>query len=204
MGVARNRFAAFAAIALLGLVPSLLAQPANGRVSGVVRDATGAGVPGATDHDHQPGDERHTDGHLLRRRQLHRLACPRRVYSVTAVAQGLRPPDPEGPQGRGRRDPHGGLRPQDQASEEITVTAMKREETMHDAPFSVAAPTEEELRSRGVDDIEGVARERGRLHRAEPRPRPEPGRDARRLLGPDRPRPARASRSRWAPTSTSR
>ena len=42
-------------------------------------------------------------------------------------------------------------------NEEITVTARKREETIQDVPFSVAAPTEEVLRSRGVDNIEGVA-----------------------------------------------
>ena len=42
-------------------------------------------------------------------------------------------------------------------NEEITVTARKREETIQDVPFSVAAPTEEVLHSRGVDSIEGVA-----------------------------------------------
>src|ERR1700687_5226802 len=42
-------------------------------------------------------------------------------------------------------------------SEEITVTARKREETLQNVPFSVAAPTEEVLRSRGADDLEGVA-----------------------------------------------
>jgi iron complex outermembrane recepter protein len=42
-------------------------------------------------------------------------------------------------------------------SETITVTSRKREESLQDVPFSVAAPTEEFLRSRGVDDIEGVA-----------------------------------------------
>jgi iron complex outermembrane receptor protein len=41
--------------------------------------------------------------------------------------------------------------------EEITVTARKREETIQEVPFSVAAPSEEELRSRGADNIEGVA-----------------------------------------------
>ena len=42
-------------------------------------------------------------------------------------------------------------------TEEITVTATKREQTLLDVPFSVAAPTEEVLRDRGVEDIEGVA-----------------------------------------------
>ena len=61
---------------------------------------------------------------------------------------------------------------------------------MQDVPFSVAAPDRGELRRRGVEDLEGVAANVGRLHRAEPRTRPEPGRDPRRLRGPDRARPA--------------
>jgi iron complex outermembrane receptor protein len=42
-------------------------------------------------------------------------------------------------------------------AEEITVTSMKREETVFNTPVSVAAPTSAVLRSRGVEDIEGVA-----------------------------------------------
>jgi iron complex outermembrane receptor protein len=42
-------------------------------------------------------------------------------------------------------------------TEEITVTATLREEKVQDVPFSVAVPTEEQLRERGVDSIEGIA-----------------------------------------------
>jgi iron complex outermembrane receptor protein len=42
-------------------------------------------------------------------------------------------------------------------TEEITVTSRLREETLQEVPFSVAAPTEDVLRSRGADSIEGVA-----------------------------------------------
>ncbi|MEO8276707.1 MAG: TonB-dependent receptor [Thermoanaerobaculia bacterium] len=42
-------------------------------------------------------------------------------------------------------------------TEEITVTARKREESLQDVPLSMVAPTEEVLRSRGVDSLEGVA-----------------------------------------------
>ena len=48
-------------------------------------------------------------------------------------------------------------------AEEITVTATKREQVLLDVPFSVAAPTEEVLRTRGVEDIEGVAANVGGL-----------------------------------------
>lgn len=42
-------------------------------------------------------------------------------------------------------------------AEEMTVTARKREESLQDVPFSVVAPSEESLRDRGVDSLEGVA-----------------------------------------------
>jgi iron complex outermembrane receptor protein len=48
-------------------------------------------------------------------------------------------------------------------TEEVTVTATKREQTILEVPFSVAAPTEETLRMRGVQDIEGVAANVGGL-----------------------------------------
>lgn len=41
--------------------------------------------------------------------------------------------------------------------EEVTVTAMKREETIFNTPISVAAPTEQVLRERGADSLEDVA-----------------------------------------------
>ncbi|MGH9441512.1 MAG: TonB-dependent receptor [Thermoanaerobaculia bacterium] len=42
-------------------------------------------------------------------------------------------------------------------SEAVTVTAMKREETIFSTPVSVAAPTEEDLRARGAQSLEDVA-----------------------------------------------
>jgi iron complex outermembrane receptor protein len=46
---------------------------------------------------------------------------------------------------------------QPRLSEEVTVTALKREETVQNTPVSIAAPSEEVLRARGVENIEGVA-----------------------------------------------
>ena len=89
-------------------------------------------------------------------------------------------------------------------SEEITVTATKREQTLLDVPFSVAAVPEEMLRERGVDDIEERRGERRRVHRAEPRAQ------ARARWRCAACRPARScaispgSRNRSASTSTSR
>src|SRR5262245_54349809 len=42
-------------------------------------------------------------------------------------------------------------------TEEMVVTARKREETVQEVPMSVAAPTESELRDRGAETIEDVA-----------------------------------------------
>jgi iron complex outermembrane receptor protein len=42
-------------------------------------------------------------------------------------------------------------------TEEVTVTARKKEETVQQVPISVAAPTESELRDRGAQTIEDVA-----------------------------------------------
>ena len=41
--------------------------------------------------------------------------------------------------------------------EEVTVTALKREESLQEVPFSVVAPTEEVLRRLGVQDLEDVS-----------------------------------------------
>src|SRR6185369_13912457 len=42
-------------------------------------------------------------------------------------------------------------------TEEMVVTARKREETVQEVPMSVAAPTESELRDRGAENLEDVS-----------------------------------------------
>ena len=42
-------------------------------------------------------------------------------------------------------------------SDEVTVTARKREESLQEVPFSVVAPTEEVLRERGAQNLEDVS-----------------------------------------------
>ena len=42
--------------------------------------------------------------------------------------------------------------------EEVTVTARKRQETLQDVPFSVAARTEQQMRESGIVSIEDVSR----------------------------------------------
>ena len=41
--------------------------------------------------------------------------------------------------------------------EEVTVTAMLREQSVEDVPFSIAAPTEDEMRQQGIENLELLA-----------------------------------------------
>lgn len=131
------------------------AQSQEGKVSGVVRDAAGGVLPGAivtaTDQATAASATAVTaaDGAFS-------LSLAPGTYDVSAVLPGFR---------RSTRTVSvtaGGSAALDFAldpllSEQVTVTAMKRESTVLDVPFSVAAPTEQVLRSRGVQDLEGVA-----------------------------------------------
>lgn len=68
------------------------------------------------------------------------------LSTVTLAAQ-QDPPDPE-PQPT----------PQiDKLTEEMTVTSRKREESVQEVPFSVAAPSEQDLRDLGAENIEDVS-----------------------------------------------
>ena len=80
------------------------------------------------------------------------------VYSVTASLKGF------GKQTRKDLELEAGatlgadFSLQTMREEEVTVTALKRESTVHEVPFSVAAETAGDLRTRGIDGIEDVAR----------------------------------------------
>jgi iron complex outermembrane receptor protein len=163
MAIPRHRFAALVSLVslvllvLAGLARPALAQPAGIRLSGVVRDASGAAVSGATiTFTNQATKATQTatssaDG-------SYSVSLPPGVYTATATLKGL------GQQTRRELKVDSGATPtadfalQTQLEEEVTVTALKRESTIQETPFSLAAPTEAVLRQRGVDDIEGVAR----------------------------------------------
>lgn len=131
------------------------AQGAEGKLSGVVRDTTGTGIPGVTVTARNQATNASqttttaTDG-------SYSLSLAPGTYSVTASLLPFRTTT-EVVEVAG-----GDSKPLDLSlllslSEQITVTATKREETVLNVPFSVAVPTEETLRARGVEDIEGVA-----------------------------------------------
>jgi iron complex outermembrane recepter protein len=151
----RSRFAILAALAAVLHGAPASPQSPDGRLTGVVRDTTGAPLPGATvTLTNQATGATQTvptgaDGTFA-------VSLTPGAYTVTVALKGF------GRQAKKdvKHDASGAaaeftLAPQLQ--EEVTVTAMKREQTVADVPFSVAAPTEEMLRARGVEDIEGVA-----------------------------------------------
>jgi outer membrane receptor protein involved in Fe transport len=154
MVVRRNRFViAVALVALVWGAPA--AAQGQGKITGVVRDSTGAALPGVTVTATNPAttaSETTTTGDdgsysLSVAPGAHTVTMAilgfRRVTQTVEVADG------------GVKQISVSMVPL--LSEEVIVTALKRESTIIDVPFSVVAPTEEMLRARGVEDIEGVA-----------------------------------------------
>jgi iron complex outermembrane receptor protein len=131
------------------------AQTAEGTIAGVVHDTTGAAIPGATVTATNEAT-RATESATTSNDGSFSISVPPGSYSVTASLPGFRAATAAVEIGSGSPGKlEFSLQPL--LTEEITVTSMKREMTVLDVPFSVAAPTEEVLRSRGIEDIEGLA-----------------------------------------------
>jgi iron complex outermembrane recepter protein len=149
-------------VTLLSLVfmTSVSAQSEN-RITGIVRDATGVGVAGATVTvtNRTTKDSRTAttgpDG-------SYSLAVASGSWTVGVAFPGFRAASQAVDVTSGEPK-HVDFTLETTLTEEITVTATKREQTLLDVPFSVAAVPEELLRQRGVDDIEDVAANVGGL-----------------------------------------
>ena len=137
-----------------------LAQ-ADGRITGVVRDSSGAVMPGATVTATNQGTKASVTA-VTAGDGTYALSVPRGSYVVEVSAPGFRRVV------QTVEVAAGGTQKLEQTleaqlTEEVTVTSTKREQALLDVPFSVAAPTEEVLRTRGVEDLEGVAANVGGL-----------------------------------------
>ncbi len=152
----RTCFALVGALVTLSVgASSVLAQEAQGNIVGVVRDRTGSTLPGvaivATNRSTGAARTAITanDGSFT-------LALPAGTYALTASLLGFRRSAQEVEVAAGAKV-QVEVSMEVMLSEVVTVTAMKREEALHDVPFSIAAPTEDVLRSRGVENLEGIA-----------------------------------------------
>jgi iron complex outermembrane receptor protein len=147
-------------VALATLAPALLAAAPvlaqEGTLRGVVSDSTGAALPGAAVviANQQTGASRTlatgADG-------SYSASLPPGTYSVTVSMRGFGRQSKKDVTLEGGATVTSSFTMQTQLSEEVTVTSLKRESTVHEVPFSVVAPSETELQRRGVTDIEGVA-----------------------------------------------
>ena len=145
----------FAMLVAVAVGAPALAQVSRGTISGVVRDSSGTGLPGVTITAANQAS-RASQSTTTGSDGSYTLSLAPGAYAVTASLPGFRRMTQVVEIGGG------GTRQFDFSievalSEEVTVTAMKREETLLNMPFSVAAPTEEVLRERGVENLEGVA-----------------------------------------------
>ena len=142
-------------LTICAMLIALLAAPAfaqtSGRISGTVRDPNGVPVPGVT--------VTVTNQDTLATRVVRSstggvyevIDLPPGLYTVSADLPGYRMVVQ-----RDRRLAGGAALTVDfglelRAAEDVTVTAMKRDETLSKTPFSIAAPTEEVLRERGAE-----------------------------------------------------
>ena len=150
----RSVVIAIALVALAYAVPAR-AQAQQGRITGIVRDATGIPVPGvavtATNQTTKASQTTATgnDG-------SYSFSLAPGGYTVTATLSGFRnaAQNVEVTAGASKQID---LSLEPALAQEVTVTATKREQTVLDVPFSIAAPTAEVLRARGVENIEDVA-----------------------------------------------
>jgi len=147
---------ACAALAALPATPAS-AQASPGKISGTVRVASGAPVSGApvAITNQATGATRFVKTSAAGAYEAADL--PPGLYTVSADVQGFRKAIE-----KDQRLAAGGtltvdLSLQVKIAADVTVTAMKREDTVESVPVSVAAPTEEVLRDRGVENIEEVA-----------------------------------------------
>src|SRR5437763_248329 len=143
-----------AATALLATTPAF--AQSTGQVTGVVKDSTGAVVPGATVTVTGADGAKHEastspDGSYTV------SGLPPGNYSVSAAHFGFRRMLQQS-----QAVATGGTLTVDctletNLSEAVTVTAMKREDVVRKVPFSLTATSEETLRVRGATNIEDVA-----------------------------------------------
>ena len=145
-------------LSLTALTAALYGAPAaaqGGRITGSVRDASGGALSGVTVRAAGAGVSRRATSSADGTYSIANLAAG--TYTVSASVPGLRT----------QSQPNVGVTANGETTvdfvmqalqlQAVTVTAMLREQELASIPFSIAAPTEQALQLRGVDNIETVA-----------------------------------------------
>jgi iron complex outermembrane receptor protein len=148
----------YAVAILLASLPAFFdasAQTRPGRVSGVVRNASGNALVAArvTATDETSGVTRSTTTVQGGVYTLTGLAAG--TYTISAMQLGFRPVSRTGVQVSDAVTVDFALDPV--ALQDVVVTATLREQELIDVPFSIAAPTARQLRDRGAENIESIA-----------------------------------------------
>src|SRR5262249_21243215 len=136
------------------LTPLAGAQTPNVRLSGVVRDSAGVAREGVTVRATSPSGFMRSG--ITRADGAYTITdLTPGTYTVTASLIGNRRATQANVQLRANQTMDFVLAPV--ALQTVTVTATLREQELTDVPFSVAAPTAADLRSRGAENIEQIA-----------------------------------------------
>ncbi len=147
-----------ACVALITLLAApTFAQPSTGRITGTVRDANGVPLAGAavTITNQETGATR-----VVRTSEtggFEAADLPPGVYTVSTDVQGFLKVTRKDQRLYAVSPLNLDLTLELRMTEDVTVTAMKREETVFNTPVSVAAPTEEVMRERSITNIEELA-----------------------------------------------
>ncbi len=144
------------AVLFFFLVPPVLAQPSTGKITGTVRGADNAPLPGApvTVRNTLTGDTR-----IVRTNDTgaYEASVAPGTYTVTVDTQGYLKASQTGVRVDAGATQTVDLTLEVRVAEQVTVTAMKRESTVHDTPISIAADSEQELQQNGIRNFEQLA-----------------------------------------------
>ncbi len=145
----------FVLVALVCGAPRV-ARAQNGRIRGVVRDASGTGLAGVAVRatNQRTGLSSRATSAEDGAYTISGLAAG--AYTVSGSMPGLRTVS-QNVQVTADATVSLDLVMQPVTLEAITVTAMLREQELAKVPFSIAAPTEQALRLRGAENIEAIA-----------------------------------------------
>ena len=148
------RFLVLATLSVLLFAAPVFAQTPNSRITGVVRDAKGAAMPAA----------RVTVTNTATGVSKSVISSADGAYAITGLAPGAYTVSATVFRGEAS---NATVQLTNAATVDLVlapvqlqalmVTSMLREQQLAEVPFSVAAPTAQVLRSRGVDNLEGIS-----------------------------------------------